>query len=136
MKKILSGGLFILVTQCLAAQFQGPEVNLDSLMPKAEYENVSNQMIYSDSSVSTFIIWVKTSVPLHKHARHTEQVTVLEGTADMRVGEKLFSIKKGDIIFIPEDTPHSVMVTSDIPLKVLSIQAPEFKGDDRILLEK
>lgn len=136
MKKILSGGLFILITQCLAAQFQRPEMNLDSLMPKVEFENISNQMIYSDSVVSTFIIWVKTSVPLHKHAWHTEQVTVLEGTADMRVGEKLFSIKKGDIIFIPEDTPHSVMVTSDIPLKVLSIQAPEFKGDDRILLEK
>lgn len=136
MKKILSAGLFVLLSQILIAQKMNSGINLDSIMPNAEYENVSNQMIYSDSSVSTFIIWVKTSVPLHKHASHTEQVTVLEGTADMRVGDKLFTIKKGDIIFIPEDTPHSVMVTSAIPLKVLSIQAPEFKGDDRILLEK
>lgn len=130
--------LFLLIIilpafQSLMAQYN-TQVNLDTIMPPAQYDNAANKMIYSDSSVTTFIIWVKTSVPLHKHAWHTEQVTVLEGAAEMMIGDKTISIAKGDIIFIPENTPHSVRVTSAVPLKVLSVQAPEFKGDDRIML--
>ena len=72
---------------------------------------------------------------LHKHQAHSETIYVIEGTGEMRLGEKKCYLKKGDVLFIPENTPHSVKVTSDIPLKVLSVQAPEFDGTDRILLD-
>ena len=43
---------------------------------------------------------------------------------------------KGDFVFIPKNTPHSVNVISKVPLKVISVQAPFFDGKDRVLLEE
>ena len=60
---------------------------------------------------------------------HTEQVYVLEGGGSMTLGDSTFSIKAGDLILIPMGTPHSVITTTDVPLKVVSIQSPKFDGD-------
>jgi mannose-6-phosphate isomerase-like protein (cupin superfamily) len=61
---------------------------------------------------------------------------VLSGEADMRLGDQNIHIKPGDVIFIPKGTPHSAKVTSTVPLRIISIQAPYFDGSDRIMLEK
>jgi len=60
---------------------------------------------------------------------------VIDGEADMKLGDKNIHVKKADMIFIPNGTGHSVKVTSAIPLKVISIQSPYFDGKDRIILE-
>ena len=110
-------------------------IAIDTFKVTQVYENVLVKKINSDRNSSTFLILIKKVVKLHKHQVHSETIYVLEGSGEMRLGEKKYQIKKGDVLFIPENTPHSVTVTSDIPLKVLSIQAPEFDGADRILLE-
>ncbi len=110
-------------------------IAIDTFKVTQVYENVLVKKINSDKNSSTFLILIKKEVKLHKHQVHSETIYVLEGSGEMRLGEKKYQIKKGDVLFIPENTPHSVTVTSDIPLKVLSIQAPEFDGADRILLE-
>lgn len=109
--------------------------NVFQLQPEQEYENVFIQKLFTDSLASTFIIWVKKEVPLHKHEWHTEQVYVISGKGAMTVGKELKPITAGDIIFIPKNTPHAVKVTSAEPLKVISIQAPEFDGSDRIIMK-
>ena len=43
-------------------------------------------------------------------------------------------IKKGDFFTIPKNTPHGLEVRSSAPVKVLSIQSPQFKGVDRIFI--
>lgn len=92
--------------------------------------------LHSDSLSSSFIIEIPAEVKLHYHAHHTEQVVVLSGEADMRLGDQNIHIKAGDVVFIPKGTPHSAKVTSTIPLRIISIQAPYFDGSDRIMLEK
>lgn len=114
------------------AQYGG---NINKLKPPKEFENIHVEKLYSDARSSSFVIWVKDKVRLHKHAAHTEQVVVLAGKGLMRTGEEVRQIKKGDIIYIPQGTPHSVKVTGGV-LKVLSVQSPEFKGKDRIFLEE
>lgn len=104
-----------------------------NLQAVGEYENVFSQQIASDSLVSSFVIWIKKEVKEHKHEFHSEHVYVLEGTAEMTLNEQYFTIKAGDFIFIPKNTWHYVKVTSNEPLKVLSIQAPTFDGKDRVL---
>jgi mannose-6-phosphate isomerase-like protein (cupin superfamily) len=54
----------------------------------------------------------------------------------MQLGEQIKAIKKGDFIFIPKNTFHAVKTTSEIPLKVISLQAPFFDGTDRILKQE
>lgn len=46
-----------------------------------------------------------------------------------------FNVKRGDYLFIPKKSIHEVWVDEGEPMRVLSIQSPEFLGDDRIPLE-
>ena len=72
---------------------------------------------------------------MHYHQDHAETVYILEGTGTMTLGEDTIQVKAGDFIYIPPGTHHSVVVTSEEPMKVLSVQAPEFKGVDRHFVE-
>lgn len=131
--KILCTIFFILVSlSCFSQNYQ----SLDTIKPPADYENIYFRQVYSDSLVSSFVIFVKKEVKLHKHASHTEHVYILDGEGEMRIGENSIKIKKGDIVPIPKNTPHSLKVTSTFPAKILSIQAPLFDGKDRIFIEE
>jgi len=105
----------------------------DSIGVSSKSENVYNVPLFGDSLASSFCIVIKKEVKAHKHAQHSEHVIVTEGTGLMKLGENTFEIKKGDVIFIPRNTIHSVKTTGSIPLKVISIQAPLFDGKDRIM---
>jgi len=109
--------------------------SLDTIKAPANYENIYSKPISSDSLSSSFIIFIKKEVKKHKHAYHTEHVYILEGEGEMLLSDKIIKVKKGDIIFIPKNTPHYLKVTSAVPVKVLSIQSPFFDGKDRILIE-
>lgn len=109
--------------------------HLDTINCPDSVSNVHVVPLYSDSLSSSFLIFIKKEVKLHKHAEHTEHVFVLDGEATMLLGDSTFTVKKGDIIFIPKGTPHRVTTTSKKPLKVVSLQSPHFDGKDRILLE-
>ena len=107
-------------------------ISKDSLTPPDDFTNIHVQKIAGDSLVSTFVIFIKENVPLHKHQYHSENVFILEGEGTITLGAITKEIKAGDIIFIPANTFHEVKVTSEKPLKVISIQAPEFDGTDRV----
>lgn len=99
----------------------------------------SNKDVYvlpiaSDSLSSSFCIIIKTEVKPHKHINHSEQVIVLEGEGEMKINNKTNNIKKGDVIFVPKGTVHSVIRKNQKPLKVISVQAPFFNGKDRVLV--
>lgn len=107
-------------------------IESDSILAPELFDNIHVQKIAGDSLVSTFVIFVKDHVPMHKHASHSENVYILEGEGLFTLGSITKEIKAGDIIFIPANTFHEVKVSSDKPMKVISIQAPEFDGKDRI----
>ncbi|MBA3705136.1 MAG: cupin domain-containing protein [Bacteroidetes bacterium] len=131
MKKVASLLLFLLPL------FATSQINqsLDTIKAPAVYENVYSRTIASDSLVSSFVIFIKKEVKKHKHVSHSEHVYILEGEGEMTLGEKSFHVKKGDIVFIPKNTIHSLKVSSSTPVKVLSVQAPLFDGKDRIFIE-
>ena len=110
-------------------------MNTDSIGAKTVSDNVYNKALFADSLASSFVIVIKKEVKLHKHLQHSEHVVVLEGSGQMTLGNKGFGIKKGDVIFIPKNTIHSVISTGEQPLKVLSIQSPKFDGKDRIFID-
>lgn len=140
MKKIF---LFLF---CSATFFCAAQTNqsLDTVKAAGDYENIYLRKLYSDSLVSSFIIFIKKEVKMHKHAFHSEHVYVLEGEGEMMVDDastplstsKKFPVKKGDVIFIPKNTFHSLTVTSKTPVKVISVQAPMFDGKDRVVMEQ
>ena len=109
--------------------------SIDDLEPAEAYDNIYVQNIDTDSLSTTFAIWIKLKVKVHKHVNHVENVYIIKGKGEFTVSESTYAVKKGDLIVIPKDTWHSVTVSSKRPLKVISIQSPEFKGIDRVFKE-
>lgn len=107
--------------------------NIDTISAPANLENIIVKRLGSDSLSTANIIFIKKELKPHHHATHSEQAYILEGTAEMQLGDKHFTVKKGDIIFIPKGTIHAVKTTSTIPLKVLAVQSPYSDGTDRVL---
>ena len=125
--------LFFLLVPCFV--FAQNVQSLKEIKAPAKYENIHVVKLSSDKHVTNFVIFVKNSVRAHKHLLHTETLFVLEGEARIKIGNETRTIKSGDFIVVAEGIIHSVEVTSKIPLKVLSVQTPEFLGKDRIFWE-
>ena len=129
---LLCFGLILGITQLAFSQ---DIFKLKDLKPHEEYENILIKKLYSDNQSTSFVIWVKDNVKAHYHAEHTEQLFILEGKGKMTIGEQTSNIKKGDYFVIPKGVPHSVKVIGRKPLKVLSVQSPEFVGKDRVFVK-
>ncbi|GIV26358.1 MAG: hypothetical protein KatS3mg027_0172 [Bacteroidia bacterium] len=136
MKNIIN--TFLLMFFCGMALLSNAQIYIstDTIGNKTQSNNLYVKPISFDSLASGFVIIIKKEVKLHKHLYHSEHVVVLEGEGKMWLGEKEFTIKKNDVIFIPKNTPHKVITTSKKPLKVISIQSPYFDGKDRVMLEQ
>jgi len=119
--------LLLLFPFFASAQIQ----SLDTIKVPSVFDNIYSRVIAHDSLSSSFVIFIKKEVKKHKHVIHTENVYILDGEGEMNLGDKTFKVKKGDFIFIPMNTVHSIKVTSSIPLKVVSVQSPYFDGKDR-----
>tara|TARA_Y100001934_G_C12016369_1_gene614649 strand:+ start:175 stop:573 length:399 start_codon:yes stop_codon:yes gene_type:complete len=132
MKNIVLMVSTLFIFQFVQAQ---QKVNVINKQPEKDFENIHVVKLNTDSLASSFLIWVKKSVKAHKHEKHTENLYVISGKAIMRVGEEEFEIAAGDYFQIPMNTVHAVKVISEEPLKVISVQAPEFVGKDRVFVE-
>lgn len=128
--------LIITLLLCTIVGFAQEKQSLETIEPEVAYENIHVQQIYENEHASYYLIWIKQGVKSHKHIEHTESITVIDGTGTMTVGDKQFEIKKGDFFIIPKDTFHSLKVTSEVPVKVLSVQMPKFNKADRVFEEK
>lgn len=121
-----------------AALLTFPQVRAQRILTTAEAAAIAGPgpvhvtALHADSLCSSYLIRVDTEVPLHLHRAHTEHVMVLEGEGLMTLGDTVRSIRAGDIVIIPRNTPHAVKVQGDVPLRVISVQAPRFDGTDRV----
>lgn len=106
--------------------------SIDQILPDKEFENIHVKKISSDSSSSTFAIWIKQKVKLHKHVNHTENILIDKGFGEFQINDSIYKVAAGDWIVIPKNTWHGVIVNSKSTIKVISVQSPEYFGKDRI----
>ncbi len=97
---------------------------------------VRSTVLHSDSACTSFFLCIDDGVRPHLHRTHTEHVFVIDGSAEMTLGDSTRTITAGDAVVIPPGTPHAVTVKGDGPLRVISVQAPYFDGTDRVWLDK
>ena len=135
MKTVLYYNILIFVCVFFTSSSLFAQTNLLEAQPQEEFSHISINRIYSDEFSTSFLIWVMDEVKPHLHKEHTESLYVLEGTGVFTLDKQELIIKPGDFIAIPKNTVHSVKVTSNLPLKVLSVQAPEFLGEDRTVIK-
>ena len=106
--------------------------SINEIYPEKEFENIHIKRIYSDSSSSTFAIWIKQKVKLHKHVYHTENILIDKGFGKFQINDSIYKVVAGDWIVIPKNTWHGVIVNSKSTMKVISVQSPEYFGKDRV----
>jgi len=127
----------ILVLILIPFYFKSQQIitSVNEIYPDKEFENIHVKKISSDSSSSTFAIWIKQKVKLHKHVFHTENVLIDEGFGEFQINDSIYKVTAGDLIIIPKNTWHGVIVNSKSTMKVISVQSPEYFGKDRIFKE-
>lgn len=59
-------------------------------------------------------------MPLHTNTVEHEQF-VLGGQARIGIGEQVFEVRQGDVVFIPEGVPHFYENTGDEPFEFLCV---------------
>jgi quercetin dioxygenase-like cupin family protein len=62
--------------------------------------------------------------PSHIHRDEDEGFYILEGELAVICGEKTWTAPAGAFVFLPRGIPHSFVVTSDGPAKLLQLTAP------------
>jgi mannose-6-phosphate isomerase-like protein (cupin superfamily) len=62
--------------------------------------------------------------PLHRHREEDEMFYVLSGSARIRCDQTVFDAGPNDFVHLPAGQPHTFVVGSDEPLRVLQITTP------------
>ena len=133
--KLLNVLLILATALAFVTTAHAERLALSDITMPMDTDNVYVHEIASDAHSSDFVIFIKNQVPLHKHLKHTETVYILEGRGIFQQGDTKMEVGPGDYLRIPENTPHAVTVLSEKPMKVLSVQAPEFLGEDRVFIK-
>ena len=97
--------LFNLFSQEFVGEF-------NKIRPDSTFSNIHVHQISTDSSSTTFVIWVKNKVKMHKHLEHVENIYVTQGEGKFHLGATTYHIEPGDLIVVPKNTWHGVEVTS------------------------
>jgi uncharacterized cupin superfamily protein len=66
----------------------------------------------------------KRAFPHHNHRVNEEMFLVLEGNGELRLGERTFPIRAGDVIACPaggQDAAHQIINTGDAELRYLAV---------------
>ena len=122
--------LIFLINNSTAQEFISSTDKIEPI--NEEYDNISITKLSTNTDATTFAIWIKKKVKIHKHINHTEHVYIKEGKGKFQLADSLYNVKTGDLIIVPKNTWHGVIVESRNPMKVISIQSPEFFGKDRV----
>lgn len=77
---------------------------------------------------------VREALP-HYHKISEEIYYIIDGLGKVRVGEKVFDVKKGSVVYVPVDQVHALQNESDSEeLRVLCVSSPAYRDGDFILV--
>ncbi len=88
-------------------------------------EGVSRKMLISPEEAPNFAMRSFTiapggSMPMHTNSVEHEQF-ILQGSAEVKVGENVFTVKKQDVVFIPAGIAHNYSNTGTEPFTFLCL---------------
>ena len=82
-------------------------------------ENIHVKIIGNTPEMTTAIVWLQHETPREIHHKELESFLIVEGSCDIRVGEKSNHLVAGDYFAIPLHEYHQVKVTSSIACKAI-----------------
>ena len=86
-------------------------------------------------SIARVRVEVAKITKLHAVKNTMERYVLLEGMANMTVGDKTWKVGPGDVVVIPPGTPQKIENLGNIDLIFLAICAPRFLQENYVELE-
>ena len=98
-------------------------ISLADTKPVSAVNPFADQAVYEDEVSDAHVIWAAPGFKKDRTGASTlEQLFILEGQARFTIGGHPRKLSPGYWIILPANTPHTLEVVSDAPLKLLSIQ--------------
>ncbi|HWP30269.1 MAG TPA: cupin domain-containing protein [Fimbriimonadales bacterium] len=117
------------------SQFEPKLMSVDSILEHIKPQENSPVRIFTQGEHCTVnVIQAKSQIKSHYHAKHEEVVYVVSGTGTMRLGNRTYTVKSGDLMYIPKNTVHGFTLQSQ-ECVVVSVFSPTFDGKDRIFVD-
>lgn len=73
------------------------------------------------------------SLSLQMHHHRAEHWIVVEGTAEVTCGERVYLVEKNESTYIPLGEKHRLTNPGKIPLKMIEVQSGDYLGEDDIV---
>ena len=109
-----------------------PYVTKDgSIIRELMHPNIHNN---KNLSLAEAIVPINCQTLIHKHKKSEEIYYIITGKGIMTLGDKNFTVTKGDTIYIAPNTPHKIKNIGTEPLKILCCCAPPYSHEDTVLL--
>ncbi|MCX9011892.1 MAG: cupin domain-containing protein [Candidatus Methanoperedens sp.] len=68
------------------------------------------------------------SIQPHYHEDFEEVYYILSGYGIMTIGDERQEISRGDVVYIPPPSPHTLLNTGSVPLRFITITAKVFQN--------
>lgn len=91
----------------------------EMVLPSEFDEEYFVRIIGFNPEAITAIAWLKTGAPEETHTKELERFLILEGTCDVYHEGKVTSLKAGSYLEMKLFEKHHIIVTSDIPCKMI-----------------
>jgi mannose-1-phosphate guanylyltransferase/mannose-6-phosphate isomerase len=70
---------------------------------------------------------------LQKHFHRAEHWVVVQGTAEVQVGERVTLVSENEAVYLPMGAVHRLVNPGKIPLELIEVQVGSYTGEDDIV---
>lgn len=91
----------------------------DDMFLTEDPDDIYAKLIGHTPQATTAIVWIKHATPPEIHNKEFERFLIVEGTCDITIDDKIYSLVSGDYLSIPLHVTHVLKVTSTIPCKAI-----------------
>ncbi len=96
--------------------------NLSDLVKYQENAVVSSEIIKKDTGIITIFAFDKGQGLSEHTAPFDALVNIIDGQAEVTVSGKLFTVKKGEMIIMPANKPHSMKAVEKFKMFLVMIK--------------
>lgn len=100
-------------------------LNADSIIEYQANSVVSKTMIKKKSGTLTFFAFDAGEALSEHTAPFDAFVSILDGEAEIKIGEDYFNLKKGEMILLPANIPHALKATERFKMMLVMIREVE-----------
>lgn len=98
--------------------------------PWGTYESIARGDHYQSKRI---VVNPRQALSLQLHHHRSEHWTIVEGKAEVILGDETKQVQKNESVYIPKGTIHRLKNNSDQPVVLIEVQCGEYLGEDDIV---